>query len=212
MRGEIKPIKPLYEKHSGILINDELLLDMGEDEFLKYKPKWILITHLHPDHAIFVREKIIINNKNIFGPEKSENAKIKVKKKKFKIGKYTITPIPIHHSKIVKSLAYIIETKDRSILYTGDILKIDKKYYQLFNDLDLVITEGSFFKKDGKFGHNGIPNLIHLFKKFSKKILLVHFGRWFLDNIEDGTEKINELAKKEKVNVLIGYEGMQIII
>ncbi|MBA3238189.1 MAG: hypothetical protein H0T62_07585 [Parachlamydiaceae bacterium] len=54
-RGEIEQSAPRHRKHSGLLINDELLLDLGEKSYLKYCPRWILLTHLHPDHAYFVR-------------------------------------------------------------------------------------------------------------------------------------------------------------
>jgi glyoxylase-like metal-dependent hydrolase (beta-lactamase superfamily II) len=54
-RGEIKVSAPYHSRHSGVLIDNTLLLDCGEPEFLDYKPQAILITHLHPDHAFFVR-------------------------------------------------------------------------------------------------------------------------------------------------------------
>lgn len=221
-RGEIKPVKPFYSKHSGILINEELLLDLGGKEFLEYKPKWILITHLHPDHAFFTREKIKLKQKNVFGPEKNKYLKITVKKGKFKIGKYEITPIPTHHSRLFQSQAYRIDDGQKSILYTGDLIWIDKKYHHLLKNLDLIITEASFFNEGGMirrdkitgkiWGHNGIPDLIHLLKRFTKKILLVHFGKWFLDDIKKGKEEIKNLAKKEKIEILTGYEGMRLII
>lgn len=220
-RGEIKLSKPLYQNHSGILVDKKILLDFGEEEFLKYQPKWILITHFHPDHAIFVLdEKIKIKPKFIFGPEKYKNLKIEIPKEKFKIGNYEVTPIPTHHSKRVKSQAYLISSNDKTVLYTGDIVWMDKKYHHLLKNLDLIITEGSFFKKGGIirrdhktgkiYGHNGIPNLIRLFKPFAKKFLLVHFGSWFLKDIENSKRKIQNLARKEKVEILIGFEGMEI--
>ena len=55
-RGEIEASALYHSRHSGVLIDKKILLDIGEEEFLKYKPKYILITHLHPDHAFFVRE------------------------------------------------------------------------------------------------------------------------------------------------------------
>lgn len=53
----------------------------------------------------------------------------------------------------------------------------------------LIITDGSFLRKGGRvvrdreagqiYGHNGVPDLINLFRKFTKSILIVHFGSWF---------------------------------
>jgi ribonuclease BN (tRNA processing enzyme) len=56
-RGYIRPSAPRHSRHSGVLIDGALLLDCGEKEFLTHKPKYILITHLHPDHAFFVKAK-----------------------------------------------------------------------------------------------------------------------------------------------------------
>ena len=55
-KGEIDKSLPRHSKKSGVLIGDELLIDIGEKQYLKYCPKWILITHLHPDHAYFMRK------------------------------------------------------------------------------------------------------------------------------------------------------------
>lgn len=54
-KGEIENSLPYHSKHSGILVDDCLLFDVGEKEFLKPHLKAIIVTHLHPDHAYFVR-------------------------------------------------------------------------------------------------------------------------------------------------------------
>jgi glyoxylase-like metal-dependent hydrolase (beta-lactamase superfamily II) len=55
-RGEIKNLKPYHAKHSGVFIDNDLLFDLGEKEYLKLNPEHIFITHLHPDHAFFARK------------------------------------------------------------------------------------------------------------------------------------------------------------
>jgi glyoxylase-like metal-dependent hydrolase (beta-lactamase superfamily II) len=69
-RGEIEAHAPGHLKHSGILIDNILLIDVGEPEYLQLYPKFILITHFHPDHAFFMRgvEKINIDVP-VFAPE-----------------------------------------------------------------------------------------------------------------------------------------------
>ena len=54
-RGEIEQTAPYHSRHSGILIDGALMVDLGEREFLDLAPQAVLITHLHPDHAYFVR-------------------------------------------------------------------------------------------------------------------------------------------------------------
>jgi len=217
-RGEIKVSAPRHFYHSGILVDDKILFDIGEEKFLDYKPKWIFITHFHPDHAFFVTapDKKAEIKVPIYSPEnlKPEEA--------VRIDGYRIIPLPTIHSKKVKSMAYLIEKSKKRVLYTGDMVWIRKKYHHLFKNLDLVITEASFFRKGGRvgrdkqtgevYGHTGIPDLINLFKKFTSCILFVHFGSWFYKDIKQSRKKIIELAKENGVKAIVGYDGLEVKI
>jgi len=215
-RGEIEASAPYHFYHSGILLDKKILLDVGEEKFLKYKPKYIFITHLHPDHAFFVRE-----------PEKRKNINVPVytpenlkPETPVKVDSYKITPIPVIHSKKVKSFAYLIEKKNKKIFYTGDIVWIEKKYHHYFKNLDLVITEASFYRKGGMvrkdkktgkiYGHTGIPNLINLFKKFTSFIVFLHFGNWFYKDIKQARKKLNKLGKENKIKITVAYDGLEL--
>lgn len=221
-KGEVELNLPRHRKQSGVLIDNALLLDLGDKRYLKYAPQWIVITHLHPDHAYFVRrghEEDPATKASIFAPEKLK-AGIQVLKRKRKLGPYTITPIPTHHSKYVKSQAYLIQKGKKSILYTGDLIWIDKKYHPLFENVDLVITEASFIREGGMirkdpktkkiYGHAGVPNLIRLFQPHTEKILLTHFGSWFLRNAKSGRKKLRALSQKYKVKIVVVHDGMSL--
>src|SRR5581483_12410050 len=116
-RGEIEESARYHSKKSGVLLDNKILLDCGNKKFLTYIPDHILITHLHPDHAYFVRygEKPETEAK-IFTPEKYDAEPITITKKAFKFGTYKITPIPTIHSIKVKSNAYLIENNNKKIL------------------------------------------------------------------------------------------------
>ena len=205
-RGEIKTSKPYHSRHSGVLIDQKILLDLGEKEYLKYQPEYIFITHLHPDHAFFVRKNKEIKAK-INSPENFKDSK--------KFSAYQITAIPTHHSKKVNSQAYLIQKNKKKILYTGDLIGINKQYHDKLKNLDLVITEGSFLRKGGLvrrdkktgeiYGHNGIPNLINLFKKFTNNIIFMHFGSWFYKDIPGARKRIKNLDKY--LNLTASYDG-----
>ena len=220
-RGEIKISKPGYQKHSGILIDNKILLDIGEKEYLQYDPQIIFITHLHPDHAYFVsaREKINMHLP-VYGPEKLLNQEIKIINKPLLMGDYKITPVPVIHSLKVKSQGYVIEKGNKRIFYSGDIVSIDKKFYhQLFN-LDVVITEASFIRKGGlvrrdinnhRYGHAGIPDLVKLFKEFTNRIIFTHFGSWFMKNIEAGKENFKNLEETH-LELELACDGKEFIV
>lgn len=221
-RGEIESTAPYHSKHSGILIDNKIIVDLGEKEFLKYNPKIILITHLHPDHAFFVRNEGIplFIKTPIYAPEKYKKASIKILKKSTIILGYKITPIPTAHSLKVKSQAYLIEKNKQRLLYTGDMFWIKKQYKNKLKKLSLVITEASFIKRGGMirrykgskpFGHAGIPNLIKFFKPHTKNILFMHFGSWFYNKgAQKARAQLKKLGKENNINIFVGYDGMSI--
>jgi len=221
-RGEIESSAPYHSKKSGVLINNTVMLDCGDERFLAYHPRYILMTHLHPDHAFFTRgdKKYAIPDVPMYAPERFKNIPIICTKKSFTIGGYHITPIPTIHSIKVKSNAYLIEHKKKRILYTGDMIWIEKKYHRLLHDLDLVITEASHIRRGGVvrrdpktghiFGHTGIPNLIALFSQYTSSILLTHFGSWFYKDMKDGRKQCLKLGQEYNVEVIVGYDGMEL--
>jgi ribonuclease BN (tRNA processing enzyme) len=222
-RGEIEEQAPWHTKHSGILIDDRVLIDLGEEEYLNYNPSFVVFTHLHPDHAFFVRK----NNKlkpeiDAYAPETSEQIEtLQVVTGPFEKNGYKFTPIPVIHSLKVKSLAYIVEKGDKRLLYTGDVAWIEKKAREKLGKLDMVITEGSFIKKGGMirrdkntgkiFGHTGIPDLIKMFSPHAQHIVLTHFGSWFIKDVEEGRKKIRELAPSN-IQVEAARDGQEFIL
>src|SRR5680860_237834 len=222
-RGKIEEHVPWHTKHSGILIDDTVLIDLGEEEFLNYNPSLIVFTHLHPDHAFFVRKNNKLNTEiTAYAPERSEQIDtLQVVTDPFEKNGYKFTPIPVIHSLKVKSLAYIIEKDNKRLLYTGDVAWIEKKAREKLGKLDMVITEGSFIKKGGVirkdkktgkiFGHTGIPDLIKMFSLHTQHIVLTHFGSWFMKDIEEGRKKIQELAPSD-IEVEAARDGQEFIL
>lgn len=220
-RGEIKQSAPYHRLKSGVLLDDLIMLDIGDKSFLDYHPEAILITHLHPDHAYFVRHhELPQTTAKLYAPETYDTLPIQVALKPFTIRDYTITPIPTIHSIKVKSQAYLIEHKHKKLLYTGDMIWIDKQYHHLLQKSDLIITEASFArtggmirrKNDQLYGHTGIPNLIHVFKNFTQTVLVMHFGGWFYEDIKKARHYFAELGKGNNITIIVGYDGLEIEI
>ncbi len=221
-RGEIEESAPYHSKKSGVLLNNKILLDCGDERFLKYNPEYILITHLHPDHAFFVRHHQKILFTSFYAPEFYDDLNIHIINEPLSIDHYKITPIPTVHSIKVKSNAYLIEHAGKKILYTGDMIWIDKKYHHLIPELNLVITEASFMRKGGMirrnketgqiYGHTGVPDLIHFFKKYTSTIVFVHFGAWFYVDIAKARREFKRLGRENSIELIVGYDGLTLEI
>lgn len=225
-RGEIPESAPYHSKQSAILVNDDLMLDLGEEEFLEHKPKNIVFTHLHPDHAFFVRDPKNAPEIDIpmYAPEPYRNGNITVRKftGSGRIGGYDIRTVPTIHSQKVETQALIVSKGKKRFLYTGDLIWIKKWYHRYFKNLDLVITEGSFVRKSGMvrrdkktgniYGHAGIPRLVSTFADYTDHIVLVHFGSWLYKDMKSARRKIQDIAKEEGAEITVGYDGLEVTI
>jgi len=219
-RGNIEPSARRHSKHSGILIDGFLLFDVGEKAYLKLHPKYVFITHLHSDHAA-IQQDDVPEGTVVYGPESAPLLpEMRVMTEPVRVGAYTVTPIPTVHSQRVKSVAYLVEKGSERVLYSSDLVKIKTRFRHLLLNLDLVVTEGSFIRSGGLVrrnaqtgaptGHNGIPNLVAFFSRFTRRIVITHFGSWFFRDIGRSRRKIESLG--DGAQVIPAYDGMQISV
>jgi ribonuclease BN (tRNA processing enzyme) len=221
-RGEIEESAPWHRRHSGVLVDNRLLLDLGEREYLDLHPELVAITHLHPDHAFFITQDGSIDIP-LFAPEEyHDRVQVTALPEQLTTREFTIRSLPTHHSKRVRSAALVVHGQSRTICYTGDIIWLNKEYHRFLEGLDLVITDGSYIRKGGMvrkdrktgqlYGHTGIPDLIRLFSAFTDRILFVHFGSWFFRDISDAREKIRVLGEEYGVEAAATRDGEEVTI
>jgi glyoxylase-like metal-dependent hydrolase (beta-lactamase superfamily II) len=145
-RGNILPWAPNYTRHSGILVDGRILLDLGEATYLRYRPQQIFITHLHPDHAAFLRTEVV-TDAEIYLPEPAPKVPAaRVMSRPVQSGSYRIVPVPTVHSLKVRSLGYLVQKGRRRIFFSSDLVSIQRRYQFQLRQLDLVITEGSYMR------------------------------------------------------------------
>jgi hypothetical protein len=219
-RGNISPSAPGYARHSGILVDARILLDLGETAYLRYRPQHVFITHLHPDHAAFPRTGVV-TDADIYVPEPTGKLPgARVMSRPVQSGSYRIVPVPTVHSLKVRSVGYIIEKGGRRFFFSSDLAAIERRYHRRLGRLDLVITEGSYMRRGGlvrtdpasgrPFGHAGIPNLIEFFRPFTGRIVITHFGSWFYKDIAASIRQIASLG--DGVRTIAARDGLVIHI
>jgi ribonuclease BN (tRNA processing enzyme) len=223
-RGEIEQTAPYHSKHSGVLLDGDLMVDCGEREFLDLAPRAVLLTHLHPDHAYFVRagSERPPAGIPIFAPEDYRDYGLRALEAPATIAGFSVQPVPSHHSLKVRSQAYVIAKGASRVLYTGDLAWIDKGLRHFFEGLDLVITEGSYFRTGGLiirdkatgqiYGHAGTPDLVRIFRDFCRRIVLVHFGGWFYKDIPKARAALRALGRANGVSLEVGRDGGEIVV
>ena len=220
-RGKIEPSAEKFRNHTGFLIDDKILVDVGEREYLQYNPDAIVFTHFHPDHAFFVFDQEKFTPEfSLFGPEENELVpKLQIVKDPFFVNDYKFTPIPVIHALRLKSLGYLIEKDAKKIFITGDVAWIEKENFKNFPEVELIITESTFLNKGGRinrkgnsiFGHTGIPNLIRMLSPYTKKIAFAHYGNWFFEEApQESFKKITNL--KGEVILIPTHDGMELTV
>lgn len=203
-KGKVKPSEPGYQKHTGILIDDRLLFDVGEAEHLQVPHQIVLFTHYHPDHAYFVADNQVFQvDTPHFGPEPHPLMPgVEIIGAELHWKDYYISTFPVIHALNLQSVGYVIEKEGRRIMITGDVAWIEKAVLDKIPSVDFVCTEATFIKKGGRinrsggkiFGHTGIPDLIRILSPLTQRIAFAHYGKWFFSVYPSGPQMIKELA------------------
>ena len=192
----------------------------------------IFYTHLHNDHINDLGAIIWGNNYggkrkkplNIYGPNgfkryfgillnkllkpKKLNFKINIrelKKLKVKINAITIRTFPIKHSDTTKSIAYRIEHKNKSFVYTGDT-GYSAHAISAARNADFLMTECSTPKEVE--GHL-TPSLAGMIaaKANVKNLILTHF---YPEVLKTSIKK--QCAKEFRRNIILARDKMKINI
>jgi hypothetical protein len=219
-RGNVPASAPRHARHSGILIDGRILLDLGEASYLGAHPSHILITHLHPDHAVFLEHPIAIRAP-VYVPERTRAwPDARVLRGPLTLGPYRIVPVPTVHSARVRSVGYVVEKGGRRFFFSSDLAAIAPRYRGRLRDLDLVVTDGSFARRGGlvridpatgrRFGHAGIPDLVGYFSSFTRRILITHFGGWFYRDVSASRRWISSLSDGAQVRA--AHDGMVVVV
>ncbi len=219
-RGNVPLWAPRYRRHAGILIDRCILLDVGERSYLRYRPTHIFVSHLHADHAALLNAPMGFQG-HVYVPERTDALRgATMIPRPARIGSYRIIPVPTQHSHLVRSLGFVVQQGRRRLFYSSDLFSISPRYFRVLGHLDVVITDGSFMRRGGlvrvdprsgrRFGHAGIPDLVDMFSRVTRRIVFAHFGSWFYENVPRARRQIASLG--DGVRVIAAHDGRVITL
>jgi hypothetical protein len=114
-RGEILPSAPKYARHSGILIDARILLDLGEVAYLRHGPQHIFV----------------VTDAEIYLPEPTRRLPTaRVMSRPVQNGSYRIVPVPTVHSLKVRSLSYVVENRGWRVFFSSDLVSVQRRYHR----------------------------------------------------------------------------------
>lgn len=220
-RGYIEEHNKRHKYHSSLLLSSrgtKVLIDYGlirKKELNEINPDAVLITHAHPDHYAWLKEKVeteipvyLTETSLKKGKYKPNNYKLITPDKKFNIGKFKILPYKIKHSLRAPALGFkVFLPEKKTVVYNPDVVKImhPKK---ILKGVDYYIGDGACIsvclirrKNDKVYGHARVPTQIRWCKDYGiDKIIFTHLGKESLRREKEFSEKQPE--------VTFAYDGM----
>jgi len=223
--GEIEETSEGHRRDSSLLASVDsvkLLIDFGEDHkgtLGRIKPDWILLTHLHPDHAFGLKDGEV--QCPVYMSEESSKllkdaGLLNISDRRtfkdfegFTVGPFTVTPIPVTHSTKAPAHGFRIELNDHMIAYFPDVLEISRPE-EAFRDVGLYIGDGSAVTRDIRrfsegepIGHASMMKQTKMAREFGvKEIYFTHLGSQPLSEGKDLSEIVENFGAK------VAYDGL----
>jgi len=157
------------------------------------KADYLLITHLHADHAGKINT--VPADVAIRVPDKSfrdfltdkTSAPISIFPigKKIRVGPFFITAFPVQHSSTTKTFGYRLEYKNTAIVWLPDFRNLHRRT-KYFYHLDALFIGASCYSRPithrdhGRHGHGPILTTLRTLERLRlrpKKIFLIHLGK-----------------------------------
>lgn len=231
-RGEIEARTQRHGMHTSLMVayySKEVMVDCGQDwlgEVDALKPKAIVVTHAHPDHAWGLKEGAPCP---VYATEVAwdsmadyeiQERKVIEPRQPVEIEDIVFEAFPVDHSTRAPAVGYRITAGQVTIFYVPDVVYIPERAEALA-DVKLYVGDGATITRsmvrvidEALIGHTPIrTQLTWCQKEGVPRAIFTHCGSEIVTGDERSLgAKIRELARERGVEAEIAHDGMELVL